>query len=132
MTLLLLGMESRTRGQSTSGQAPTWVAVMKDGGVSWDRAKLTWTIESSFFLPVMGPDPNPYTVVLESRKQGEFGWIELGNFPKGPADHTNQTPLPDPPAILLPERILAPPPTDSTHGSGGTTVIGVGNLLEAS
>lgn len=128
MIPLLLGMESRIRGQSTAAQAPTWVAVLKDGGVSWDRAKLTWTTQ----LTPFGPDPNPYTVVLESRKQGEIGWIELGNFAKWAGDKTNQTPAPDPPAILLPERILAPPPTDSTHGSGGTTVITVGNLLEAS
>lgn len=125
-------MEAGVHGQDAAGQPPTWVAELEEGGVSWDRARVTWTVDASSHLTLFGPDPNPYTVVLESRKQGEIGWIELGNFTKWAGDKTNQTPLPDPPAILLPERILAPPPADSTHGSSSTNVIGIGNLSEAS
>lgn len=108
-------------------QAPTWVAVLEKENVSWDRATIAWQVGLSLFGG-FGVTPAPVTVILESRIAGETEWTVLGSFPLKGGNHTNQTPVPAPPEILLPERILAPPPrTDSQGSVSGTN----GDILRA-
>lgn len=92
-------------------EAPTWVPEVRTLEISrsWDRATIVWNVPWS----VLGGIPNgsaPVSVVLESRQTAEGAWSELGRFSLQSKDHTNQTPWPEPPEILLPERIFAPPP----------------------
>jgi len=115
--LLLLGSGASGFGQGTPGEAPAWVGELRTFWVDWDRAAIQWTVPWGVnSIPGFGPQPAAVTVVLESRQTADGAWTELGRFPLRSGDHTNRTPRPDPPAILLPERIFAPPPS-SSYGS---------------
>jgi hypothetical protein len=111
--------------QESLGQSPTWVADLRRISVSWDRATISWQVIPADRTPE--DDITPDSVVLESRKQGELEWSILGNFPFEQTDHTNQTPRPKPPEIILPKRILArPPPVEGDYfGSFNTDTLDI-------
>lgn len=122
-------------------EAPTWVPTLNFHSSShsstivypssWDRVRIFWTVPS-WSLGIQPQGTLPVTVVLETRQSGEGEWSELGRFPLKTGDYTNQTPWPDPPEILLPERILAPPPRSSSSSGDSITLGGSLSFLAGS